>query len=889
MSAFSQGTLPTFTLSARSIPKNPDTEEITRQLLLQFSAKPQPVISSQRDKTNWGIPRGELPQASGEHPPCFSSGPAPLPQPAPSLSNLHTSRQSTPSHGTRSQPSRKDHWATSRSQTSLRQLAPKVSRPASPRHFSPLGRDPRQQTLGESLSITNDRKNNDTANLTLHSASESSGSSRSIPSVEHNHIRRSGRARAQPANYYAPLRIGSEEPELNTQEAPTTPTAPNEPRPETQPQKPSHTRARQHIRDYLCSRELGGRPIDTEMMSDMKPWKSWKGASGDILALTWSPDGTRFAAGAAAKIDPLNMQYNRRNNLVLGDVKNNRLKEIPDHWIARPNAMNVDDPRLYMSVTDMQWVGDRLYTASFDKTVKIWDASCSNDISCVQSLMHDSQVELTTVSPFDSNILATGTDAITVWDTRDAENPTSTILPIDRPNAKFASTALAWGVTPATKTFLAGGMSEPGDEPNYKGHLGLWRAREDCFEAIKVSSYSQSIHDLKWHSSLPHYVTASPEDPHNARIKGIGTRTKSIVRVFSIEASMRVPCIMEFSCPALDVNQVTFCPSDNRYLTASCTNGATYVWDHRKGDRILHELWHGDPINPIAHDSSREAVDVGVRVALWGSSAGQFYTGASDGVLKRWDIRRSSEDALLQNLQTFQDEIMCASFSPDQSHLLVGDSGGAVHVLSSGPCADPEITEFCFEHASGPLAGQPDAPQETVRSATDNEDHDDTSRSGVNGASYSPSSRPERKRKREEHPDEVDDRDQTPKPLTTLDWLANRSPHWLKKITPPRPDDSLEEEHTRIKTELCESEGCDGEGPAAQEEDASRGKVRRKEKRLRKTLPIIWNLEGVDLTIDSDSESSNCFDLEQLFESLEEDNWFPDSGNIDPNIVAESV
>lgn len=874
MSAFSQGTLPTFTLSARSIPKNPDIEEITRQLLMQFSAKPQPVIRSQRDKRNWGIPRSELPQASGEAPPCFSSDPAPLPQPAPSLSNPPTSCQSTPSHGSKPQSSRKDNRATSRAQTSPPQVVPKVSRPASPRILSPPGRGPRQQSFGESFPITNGRKSDGTTNLRLHPASDSSGSSRSIPSLEHNHIRRSGRARAQPVNYYAPVRLGSEEPEPNTQEAPTAPTI--EPRPETQPQKPSCTRPRQHIRDYLCSRELGGRPIDTERMSDIKPWKSWKGASGDILALTWSPDGTRFAAGAAAKIDPLNMQYNRPNNLVLGDVTNNRLKEIPDHWIARPNAMNVDDPRLYMSVTDMQWVGDRLYTASFDKTVKIWDASCSNNISCVQSLVHDSQVELTTISPFNSNILATGTDVITVWDTRDVENPTSTILPIDRPNVKFASTALAWGVTPVTKAFLAGGMSEPGDEPNYKGHLGLWRAREDCFEAIKLSSYSQNIHDLKWHSSLPHYVTASPEDPHGARSKGIGTGTKSIVRVFSIE---RATSIMEFSCPALDVNQVTFCPTDGRYLTASCTNGATYVWDHRKGDRILHELWHGDPINPIAHDRSRETVDVGVRVALWGSSAGRFYTGASDGVLKCWDIRRSSEDALLRNLQTFQDEIMCASFSPDQSHLLVGDSGGAVHVLSSGPCADPEITEFCFEHASVPLADQPGECQETVRPATENED--DTSRSRVNGASYSPSSRPEGKRKREEHADEVVGSDRMPKSPTILDSL--------EEILPSRVRGSLEEEHTEIKTELRESGYCDSKGPAAQEEDESQRKVRRRKKRLRKTMPIIWNLEDVDLTIDSDLESSDRFDLEQLLKSLEEDNWFPDSGNLDPNIVVESV
>lgn len=39
---------------------------------------------------------------------------------------------------------------------------------------------------------------------------------------------------------------------------------------------------------------------------------------------------------------------------------------------------------------------------------------------------------------------------------------------------------------------------------------------------------------------------------------------------------------------------------------------------------------------------------------------------------------------------------MSALFSEDKSHLLIGDSGGGIHVLSSGPCADPEPAEMDF-------------------------------------------------------------------------------------------------------------------------------------------------------------------------------------------------
>lgn len=42
---------------------------------------------------------------------------------------------------------------------------------------------------------------------------------------------------------------------------------------------------------------------------------------------------------------------------------------------------------------------------------------------------------------------------------------------------------------------------------------------------------------------------------------------------------------------------------------------------------------------------------------------------------------------------------MNVAFSPDQAHLLVGDNGGGIHVLSSAPCADPEPKTFDFEYA----------------------------------------------------------------------------------------------------------------------------------------------------------------------------------------------
>lgn len=583
-----------------------------------------------------------------------------------------------------------------------------------------------------------------------------------------------------------------------------------------------------------------------------------------MFVVLWSPDGTRFAAGAGALSD----EYNEARNFVLGNIQTSRLKEIPDHRIPQPNASNLRDPWLYTSVTDMQWAGDRLYTASYDKTVKVWDTASSNTISCLATLPHESKVELTAVPHFDSRIVATGSDVcsdvIRVWDTRDIENPTSTALPIDRPNVKLKAGALAWGNAAATQNLLAGGMSESGDDQNFKGYLGVWRACEDRFEAIKASKNSQAVHDLTWHPHLSQFVTASPLNAHDARLKGLGTATRSIVSVFNVDlGDMRAKSFLEYTCPADDVNRVQFCPADDRYLTASCTNGITYVWDVRTGDKILHELRHGDPINPYDHDSSREKEDAGVKVAVWGLSTNQFFTGASDGVLKRWDIRRSSDDVLLQNVATFDHGLFSASFSPDKSHLLVGDSGGGFHILSSGPCGDPENTDFTFEYA-------PEAPTAEVNGSHEinlaSEVQDNSSdvilvqEEGLNASLSSlPPIRSGHKRKREEK----------------------------------------REEKRRVKLEAGGDDEQDltmnGEGESKSfhaketpnQDSPVDGKPRRPKKK-RKLKPIIRDTEAVDLTLDSDSDTRS-FNLEQLRETLEEDYWLPDSGSIDPNITVETV
>jgi hypothetical protein len=115
------------------------------------------------------------------------------------------------------------------------------------------------------------------------------------------------------------------------------------------------------------------------------------------------------------------------------------------------------------------------------------------------------------------------------------------------------------------------------------------------------------------------------------------------------------------------------------YITAGCTDGKTYVWDTARGDKPIHVLRHGEPIDEYHGDRERE--DVGVKFTAWGTTPDRFYTGSSDGVVKVWNVR-SLDKPLVRNLLEAPAPITAGMFSPDKSRLVVGDASGRVFVLS---------------------------------------------------------------------------------------------------------------------------------------------------------------------------------------------------------------
>ncbi|KLJ08611.1 hypothetical protein EMPG_15954 [Blastomyces silverae] len=459
----------------------------------------------------------------------------------------------------------------------------------------------------------------------------------------------------------------------------------------------------------LRERELGQRvfrrktPISQKLQSrkNLELWKQWKGASNDVMVLAWSPDGTRFVAGAAAQSDEHNMIYNRNNNLLLGDLTCNSLKELPDHSVCRPVPSNVTDPSLYMTVSAVSWRGDSLYTASFDNTVKIWDVSTHAGAKCVNTLPHDGRVMDMAVSH--SGFIATGCDSspnIKLWTQTGGQDYTVTNLTCNpTKNVAMIPSSLAWGPASADNILVAG-LAAREDEKFRNGHLALWQVGQADVSPLVISPNSQNVFDVTWHPTAPIFATGSTVE-HAASVVGRAKTIRSLVRVYDpFRPTANWGARITYECPALDINDVSFCPADSNYITASCTDGVTYVWDYRNPSQILHKLAHGTPIAEQDPNVSREKHDIGVRVALWKDNCiDRFYTGGSDGVLKKWNILRAPEDVLVENTAYFDQGIMSGAFSPDFTNLLVGDSCGSIHVLSSAPFSRG-ATSMAYEPAS---------------------------------------------------------------------------------------------------------------------------------------------------------------------------------------------
>ncbi|KAL8992676.1 MAG: hypothetical protein Q9169_006916 [Polycauliona sp. 2 TL-2023] len=494
---------------------------------------------------------------------------------------------------------------------------------------------------------------------------------------------------------------------------------------------PAHTRPGSFGPCSSLANNIGAR-----IAEDIRPWRSWKGASSDVVVVAWAPDSLAYAAGAAAQSDDQDIQYNRPNNCLFGQLESNTISELPEHCIARPKPETISsgpnaiqavydacDPVVYKTVTSVQFCpsGGQLYTASHDMTAKIWDIGGRPIPRCTDTLYHDAAVTGLEVSTHFQGVFATAaksTDhSIRVYQPLSSGTSQTgyQFTTFSSPRAVKHSSqhlypeCIRWGLAPGSQHLLLGGFQQWSDQDfsaTRQGDICLWDVYTG--QSIKVRPHASAIFAAAWHPRENVFITGGAP---GTGVLSYPKTTQSVVRIY--DARHTADFTAELECPALDMQDVTFHPFAD-YITAGCTDGTAYVWDRRMPDYILHRLKHGEPLQELAANDEelpdtkhRERVDAGVMLSIWGHGASLFYTGSSDGIVKAWDVRRAPEDVWVKDVARLPAGVQSGALSPDGLNMLVGDAVGGVHVFSAAPLGCSSGYDNANSHNPDPITFVP--------------------------------------------------------------------------------------------------------------------------------------------------------------------------------------
>lgn len=424
---------------------------------------------------------------------------------------------------------------------------------------------------------------------------------------------------------------------------------------------------------------------------------------GDVTCLAWAPDGNRFAAGSIAVSDERSMQYNGGRNLLIGDSTEGLLHELSEHHVPRPvvrDETNVNartsmresqDPRLFQTIAAVGFSrnGQYLFSAGSDNMVRRY--ATDKDIlstTCENVIHHDGRVDMLDVGR--QGLLATGSHlgsdgSVRVFHFEDNMCEAKVRLSPERSAVPLYPTALKFGISSHHSHFLLAGFSSDfsGDALDVAGEMALWDVMAG--KRIPLSTVTRNVFELAWNPQPSSASTAF------CIASGLGLgRThpgrRTVLQCFA-PSQLGARQVLELDCPALDINDVVFCPYDTQFIAAGATDGNVYVYDARMASKHqgpLHILKHGDTLNVIDHDQDIEHADTGVRFLSWGATASRLYTGSSDGVVKVWNPYRCTSGALVRDAVQLQSAIMSGSFSPDFTQLLLGEENGRLNLLSIG-------------------------------------------------------------------------------------------------------------------------------------------------------------------------------------------------------------
>lgn len=449
--------------------------------------------------------------------------------------------------------------------------------------------------------------------------------------------------------------------------------------------------------------------------------------AGDVSTMTWIPD-QNILCGTTAHSDAHNQQYNKPGNLLLCSTSLGVLRAFPDHRIPRPivskgeNSLAAmrqsQDPWIYSSVvsSDYDAINGFAYTSSFDKTIKAWKIDKNGgSMEAVATFQLDGNVNFVVAAKDGSGRVAAAADAtseaIRIY-TMDPDNMVQSsyyTISCTRNDAHgsdkwaYFPATVQWGIAPGTQHLLLVGYSprsfsnDEQDIPAEKlntGEIMLWDALNRCQVPV-LTATTANVFEVAWHPTVCGFVVGT--SPCGLKVdQGVRTQIHVFRQDWAQHPDGAYSEYQKLDCFASDINEVTIHPNSpqSSYITAACTDGKVYVWDMAQGDKPIHVLRHGEPIDEVGdmRPEDREREDTGVKFTAWGNGLDRLYTGSSDGVVKVWNVRNRRKP-FVRDLLRAPGPISCGSFSPDKGRLAVGDATGRLFLFSVSPDDEDEALE----------------------------------------------------------------------------------------------------------------------------------------------------------------------------------------------------
>ncbi|MCI0393838.1 MAG: hypothetical protein L0332_06535 [Chloroflexi bacterium] len=293
--------------------------------------------------------------------------------------------------------------------------------------------------------------------------------------------------------------------------------------------------------------------------------------------------------------------------------------------------------------------GTRLATASFDNTVKIWDAQTGQELLTLAD--HSKVVNSVVFSPDGTRLASAADDSfIIIWDAQTGQR----LSVIDN-----ESIARALAYSPDGALLAAA---------NGDGSVRIWNTASNK-SLLRLFRHTAPLRDVTFSADGAFFATAGEDGRVIVWETGNGIPLYSTVPAFN---SDREPVAL---------NGLSFSPDGQRLVTAN-DNGTATVWDFI-ADQLLFTL--------VGHSSF-------VFDATYSPDGRLLATASGDGTARVW---QASTGQALYTLSGHSGGVNAIAFSPDGSRMATAGQDGTARVWS----AELGLEPFILSGHSAPVLG----------------------------------------------------------------------------------------------------------------------------------------------------------------------------------------